>query len=118
MFVFQYRSYGLLLDAFLSLLEMHLGIVCVQAIGLWGATGCVCLVLENAFGMFLCSMALFCLCMRKFQKRAPKTWERTAGNVSFKTQGSIAQNVSNQAAKDDMLQTWACTFLRFPGRDV
>ena len=28
-----------------------------------------------------------------------KTWERTAGNVSFKTQGSIAQNVSNQAAK-------------------
>ena len=37
--------------------------------GLWGATGCVFLALENAFGMFLCSMAFFCLCMRKFQKR-------------------------------------------------
>ena len=53
------NDYGLLLDAFLSLLEMHLEIVCVQAIGLC----------ENAFGMFLCSMAFFCLCMRKFQKR-------------------------------------------------
>ena len=69
MFVFQKRNYGLLLDAFLSLLEMHLGIVCVQAIGLWGATGCVFLALEHAFGMLLCSMAFFCLCMRKFQKR-------------------------------------------------
>ena len=59
-------NYGVL-DAFLSLLEMYLGIVCVQAMGLWGA-GCVFLALDNAFGMFLCPMA-FCLCMRKVQKR-------------------------------------------------
>ena len=48
------NNYGLLLDAFLSLLEMHLDIVCVQAIGLWGATGCIFLALENAFATFPC----------------------------------------------------------------
>ena len=69
MFVFQKRNYGLLLDAFLSLLEMHLGIVCAQAMGYGVLLDAFFLALENAFGMFLCSMAFFCLCMRKFQKR-------------------------------------------------
>ena len=50
-------GYCWLLDAFLSLLEMDLGFVGVQVMGLWGATGYDILA---EIGTFLCPMVFFC----------------------------------------------------------